>query len=260
MSATSLFVDKGTPFHELTGRAKLALAVGVSVAATVFTDPAAIVTILAVALLVLLYAGGYRNLKRIWFIVVALVLVGLFVWPAFTPPRGPPVIESAFFEVTMFELRLALGRSTRVATYLIVGLGFVTTTSNEELVAALRGLGVPYAFCFAFGTALRLFPTFLGAASTVREAQAARGHEVAARNPITRLRNYVPLLIPVFMTAFRNVQTQSMALEARGFDTRHERTFYNRQTFTRTDWVAVGFAVGVVITSIGLAARGFGML
>lgn len=260
MSAASLYVDAGTPLHHLTGRTKLALAVGVSIAATIFTDPIAILAILTAALGVLLYAGGYRNLRRIWYIVVALVLVGLFVWPAFTPPRGPTVIDLPGLQLTMYELRLALGRSSRVATYLIVGLGFVTTTSNEELVSALRSLGLPYAFCFALGTALRLFPTFLGAANTVRQAQAARGHQIGATNPVKRLRNYVPLLIPVFMTAFRNVQTQSMALEARGFDTRHERTFYNRQRFGVADWIALGVTVAIVVAAVGLAAVGIGTL
>jgi energy-coupling factor transporter transmembrane protein EcfT len=260
MSSTSLYVDIDTPVHRLAGRAKLALAAGLSVAAFVFADPLWVGSVLAVAFVGLIGLGGWRNFKRIWYIVVALVVVSVLVWPAFAPAGGAVIIDVAFLRITALELRFALGRSARIASFLLVGLGVVTTTSNEELVAALRSLGLPYAFCFAVGTALRLFPTFIGAAGTVRQAQAARGHDLSAGHPIKRLRKYVPVLIPVFMTAFRQVGTQSMALEARGFDAGSERTFYNRRSFRTADWLATGIALVVAVGSIGLSALGYGVL
>lgn len=260
MSSASLYVDAGTPIHRLAGRAKIALAAGFSIAALVFSSPVAVGTVLGVALLTLLAVGGWRNLRRLAYIVVALFIVGIVVWPAFTPPGGPVVLSVPFLELTLHEVRFALGRSERIVAFLLIGLTVVTTTSNEELVASLRSLGVPFAMCFALGTALRLFPTFLGAAGTVRQAQEARGHDLSAGNPVQRLRNYVPLLIPVLMTAFRQVSTQSMALEARGFDTRRERTFYNRRRFEAADWAAVALAAIVAIGSIALSTLGFGTL
>ncbi len=260
MSATSLYVDAGTPVHRLAGRAKLALAAGLSTAAFVFADPAWVGAVLAVSFVGLLAVGGWRNFRRVWYIVVALGVVSVVVWPAFAPPGGPVVLDVAFLSLTQYELRFALGRSARIASFLVLGLGVVTTTSNEELVAALRSLGLPYAFCFAVGTALRLFPTFLGAAGTVRQAQAARGHDLSAGNPVDRLRKYVPVLIPVFMTAFRQVGTQAMALEARGFDARRERTFYNRRSFAPRDWLAVGVALAVAAGSVALSSVGLGVL
>lgn len=260
MSSASLYVDAGTPIHRLAGRAKLALAAGFSIAALVFSAPLAVGTVLAIALGTLLAVGGWRNLRRLAYIVVALFVVGIVVWPAFTPPGGPVVLSLPFIELTAHEARFALGRSERIVAFLLIGLTVVTTTSNEELVASLRALGVPFALCFALGTALRLFPTFLGAAGMVRQAQEARGHDLSAGNPVQRLRNYVPLLIPVLMTAFRQVSTQSMALEARGFDTRRERTFYNRRQFGLADWAAVALAAVVGVGSVVLSTLGYGTL
>lgn len=260
MSASSLYVDADTPVHRLAGRAKLGLAAGLSIAAFVFADPIWVGAVLAVAFVGLLSVGGWRNFKRVWYIVVALVIVSVVVWPAFAPAGGPVVIDVVGFTLTQFELRFALGRSARIASFLVIGLGVVTTTSNEELIAALRSLGLPYAFCFAIGTALRLFPTFLGAAGTVRQAQAARGHDLGAGNPIERLRKYVPVLIPVFMTAFRQVGLQSMALEARGFDPGRDRTFYNRRTFDERDWLTVAAALAIAAGSVVLSSMGVGVL
>lgn len=259
MSASpSLYVDRDTPLHRLTARSKLALLLGVFTVAYVFGHPAWVAVPLVVSFVVLLLSGGWGNFKRLAYIVAALFLVGFVVWPSFTPPKGQLLVDTPVLRLTSHQLLFALGRSERIAAFIIGGLVFVTTTTNEEIVAGLRALGIPFAFCFALGTALRLFPTFLGATSTVRQAQAARGHNVGHGGPITRLRSYIPLLIPVLMTALRDVQTQAMALEARGFDTRGERTFYNRRTFGIADWIATGAGIVLVVGGVALSLLGYG--
>lgn len=257
-SSPSLYVDRDTFFHRLNARSKLALLTGVFVMAYVFGDPLWVFVPLAASFGALVLVGGWPNFKRLSFIVVALFLVGFAVWPAFAASGGAVLLETPLGTLTERDVLFALGRSERIAAFIVGGLLFVTTTSNEELVAGMRSLGLPYAFCFAVGTALRLFPTFLGSANTVRQAQAARGHAVGGGNPFETLRSYVPLLIPVFMTAIRNVQTQAMALEARGFDTRGERTFYNRQPFRPADWAVAAFGLALAAGSVYLRLQGYG--
>lgn len=247
MSTRSLYVGADTPLHRLTPRSKLVLATTLSIAAFVFTAPVAVGIVLATAFGSLAWAGGLRNLRRVWFIIVALFVVGFVVWPTFTPALGPTVIDTSIVSLSRYEIRLALGRSFRIVSFIIIGLAFVSSTSNEEIVQGLRSIGLPYAFCFAIGTALRLFPTFLGAADTVRQAQEARGLDLSSANPIERIRGYVPLLVPVFVNAVRQVNDQSMALEARGFDTRRDRTFYGKQSFSARDWVATVLAVVSIV-------------
>lgn len=257
-SSPSLYVDRDTVLHRLTARSKLALVIGVFVMAYAFTDPVWVFIPLLAAFVALVLTGGWPNFKRLSFIVVALFVIGFIVWPAFTAPGGAVLVDTRLGAVTEREVLFALGRSERIAAFIIGGLLYVTTTSNEEIVAGMRSLGIPYVFCFAVGTALRLFPTFLGSANTVRQAQEARGHEVGGGNPVQTLRSYIPLLIPVFMTAIRNVQTQAMALEARGFDTRGERTFYTRQRFEAADWIVAAFGILLAIASVALRLQGYG--
>lgn len=261
MSSTpTLYVDGDSILHRLNPRAKIALLLGLFVAAYVFDHPVAVAVPLFTALGVLAVTGGLRNLGRIKVVIVALFLAGFFIWPAYSPARGPVLVSTPFFELSRYEFLFALGRSERIVAFIVSGFAFLTTTSNEEIVEGLRSLGVPYAFCFAIGTALRLFPTFLGATGTVKQAQEARGLDLSAGGPIQRMRNYVPLLIPVLMTAIRNVNAQSMALEVRGFDTRSERTFYNRQSFGATDWAATALGVVVVGGCLSLWWLGVGQL
>jgi energy-coupling factor transport system permease protein len=256
----SLYVDRDTVLHRLDPRSKLALALALFVAAYAFGAPAYVAVPVVLGLVALVATGTLRNLLRLWFIVVALFVVGLVVWPGFVEPGGPVVVDVPYLEITRRQLRASLGRSLRIVSFIITGVAYVSTTSNEEIVRGLRGIGVPYTFCFAVGTALRLFPTFLGAAGTVRQAQEARGLDLSASNPLARIRQFVPLLIPVFMTAFRNVSTQAMALEARGFDTRRDRTFYTRASFDRADWVVTALSAVVVVAVVALALSGVGQV
>ncbi|WP_160133631.1 energy-coupling factor transporter transmembrane component T family protein [Halococcus salsus] len=258
--STSLYVDKPTMLHRLNARSMLALLVGVLTTAYVFGNPVVVAVPLVALFVALVYAGGWRNVKRLSFVIVAVFLVGFVLWPAFTPPGDTVVLQTPWFAVTTYELLFALGRSERIVAFILGGLLFITTTSNEEIVTGLRSLGLPYAFCFAVGTALRLFPTFLGATGTVRQAQAARGHEVSGTNPIARFRAYIPLIVPVFMTAVRSVQTQAMALEARGFDPRRDRTFYDKPAFDTVDWAVVVVGLVLVVGSVWLSLQGYGQV
>ncbi|MFB6221000.1 MAG: energy-coupling factor transporter transmembrane protein EcfT [Halolamina sp.] len=258
MTSASLYVDADTFLHSLDARAKLLLSMALFVPAYVFGRPAYIAVPFLLGFVALWAGKGLRNLRRVWVIIVALFLVGLVVWPGFVAPGGAVLVDVGPLFLTEKQGLFALGRSLRIATFIIGGLAYVSTTSNEELVRGMRGFGLPYAFCFAVGTALRLFPTFLGAAGTVRQAQEARGLDLSASNPIERIRSFIPLLVPVFMTAFRNVETQSMALEARGFDTRRERTFYGASSFAMRDWIAVVLTVAVVAGTIAASSMGVG--
>lgn len=93
----------------------------------------------------------------------------------YVPPTARALLELEPFTLTIDRLQFALARTERIMAFLFAGIMFITTTSNEGIVQGLRQLRFPYAFCFAVGTALRLFPTFLDSTATVQQAQEARG-------------------------------------------------------------------------------------
>ena len=254
------FIDRDTIVHRIDPRAKLVGISALFVVAYVFSNPLAIAVPALLALGLVLSVGGYRNLRRVRVIIIALFLVGFVVWPVFLAPGGAVLLAVGPVVLTEREVFIALGRSLRIVTFILGGLVFVSTTTTEELVRGLRQLGVPYPVCFAIGTALRLFPTFIGAAGTVQQAQAARGAEVGGGSIRERLRGFIPLLIPVFMTAFRNIQTQSMALEARGFDPVGGRSFYGDLRFQWRDWALTFMSVSVMVLAALAALGGFGRI
>jgi energy-coupling factor transporter transmembrane protein EcfT len=161
---------------------------------------------------------------------------------------GPTVLKLGAVRVTLAELRSAIGYAFRVTTIVLLGLLFLATTRIEETIAALRAVGVPYVLAFTLGLAFRLVPLFLSSAASILEAQRSRGLDLESGSLRTRLRKYVPVLVPIFMTSLRSSDRMAMALEARGFGSGSRRTSYRRYPFGLAEVVAI-----VVLAGIGAA-------
>jgi energy-coupling factor transport system permease protein len=91
------------------------------------------------------------------------------------------------------------------------------TTSPDDLGLALEQAHVPYTLSFTFTTAVRLVPTMALDAQTVIDAQRSRGLELDKGNFMKRIRNYIPILIPLIVSAIRRSIELAEALESRGF-------------------------------------------
>jgi len=122
---------------------------------------------------------------------------------------------------------------------LISGLVFLSCTRVEEFTAGLRKLGVPFAVSFALSLAFRLVPLFFSTTATVIEAQKSRGLDLESGNILTKLRKYLPLLVPIFVYAIRDTDMLSMALESKGFHPKGERTYYLEPVMRRADWAVL---------------------
>jgi energy-coupling factor transport system permease protein len=81
---------------------------------------------------------------------------------------------------------------------------------------------------------------------TVVEAQRSRGFELQAGSLWKRMKNYIPLMVPIFLVSIRNANLMAMALEARGFGARGKRTFYIQTKMVRRDWIALATTVAIL--------------
>ena len=138
---------------------------------------------------------------------------------------------------------------------------FFMTTSPDDLGLALdrigavrwlsrRWLGYPNALSFTFTTAVRLVPTLAVDAQTVVDAQRSRGLELDKGNLLRRVRNYIPILIPLLLIAIRRSLELAEALESRGFPGKEGRTSLFQLKFRRTDYALTGVCLGAIALSI----------
>ncbi|MDH5634301.1 MAG: energy-coupling factor transporter transmembrane protein EcfT, partial [Candidatus Bathyarchaeota archaeon] len=101
---------------------------------------------------------------------------------------------------------------------------FFLTTSPDHLGLALEQSRIPYEFCFAFTTAVRFVPVLAEEAQTIMDAQKARGLELEKGNFLKRIRNYIPILIPLIISAIRRSLELAEAMESRAWGAIKKRT------------------------------------
>ena len=119
----------------------------------------------------------------------------------------------------------------------------------ENLLAPLKKVGFPVAeLALMLSIALRFVPTLMDEAETIMNAQRARGVEFNEGNIVSRIKAFVPLLIPLFINAIKRAIELGDAMEARGYRGGDHRTKYRVLTWAKQDTVAViGFIVFAVV-------------
>ena len=89
---------------------------------------------------------------------------------------------------------------------------------------ALEQSRIPYELCFAFTTAVRFVPVLAEEAQTIMDAQKARGLELEGGNFLKRIRNYIPILIPLIVNAIRRSLELAETMESRAWGANRNRT------------------------------------
>ena len=251
----SLYLDRDTWIHRLDPRTKMFLLVGMFALPFVFLDP-----LYELAVLVLVLFFGYlarvlENLRRIWFILVTISVFTIILWSIFGSGETP-LFLFVEWEALLYSISIAL----RINITIIAGMIFLSTASNEEITTGLARLGIPYRFAFAVSTALRLVPTIAATGSTISQAQRSRGLDLESGNILERIRKYVPLLVPVFISTIRSTNVFSMALESKGFGASSGRTFFLRISFGWRDVLVLVAFVALLAGVIALRTAGYGEL
>jgi energy-coupling factor transport system permease protein len=127
---------------------------------------------------------------------------------------------------------------------------FFLTTSPDHLGLALEQSRVPYEFAFAFTTAVRFVPVLAEEAQTIMDAQKARGLELEKGGILKRIRNYVPVLIPLIVSAIRRSLELAEAMESRAWGATKKRTNLYALKLHRGDFALLAITSGVLVVAV----------
>jgi len=218
---------------------------------------------LGVFVLVLLLISNipYRYFLRGLRPVVVIVIFTLVLHILFT--KGGAVYLR-LGSVTVEEDGLYLGGfMTLRLILLVISTTLVTLTTSpialtdgiEALLSPLRRLGIPaHEIAMMMTIALRFIPTLMQESEKIMKAQMARGADFETGNIFTRARNLAPLLVPLFVSAFRRADELALAMEARCYQGGEGRTRMNELTACTRDYVALAvmaaITAAVIITKI----------
>ena len=250
---SEIYLDLNTFFHRLDPRTKIFILLSAFVVILYFEHP---LWVLPISLLILLHgllARSLRNLRRIRYIMIILTISSLVLWTLFASGQTP-----LFWFIEAESLLFAFNRVLVMLSLITTGMIFLSTTRTEEFVIGMIRLGLPYRVGFAISTALRMVPTIFGSAATIAQAQRSRGLDLDGGNLLDRVRKYLPLLVPVFVSTIRNTNVFGMALESKGFGARPKRTFYLNPEFHTGDYLVMGFLVVLLAVATYLQFAGYG--
>jgi energy-coupling factor transport system permease protein len=158
-----------------------------------------------------------RGLKAIFIILLFTFTLNMFM------TGGTPLIRLGVLTITREGLYNAVFMGIRLV-FLIISSSLLTLTTKpikltdgiESLLKPLRALGVPaHELAMMMTIALRFIPTLLEETDKIMKAQMARGADFESGNILRRARNLIPILVPLFISAFRIAQDLAMAMEAR---------------------------------------------
>ncbi len=181
-----------------------------------------------------------RGMKTILLLLMITVVFNLFLTP------GTPILTIWKLTITMEGLRLAAGMAIRLCL-LIIGssLMTLTTTPNnltdglEKMLSPLRVLKVPvHEIAMMMSIALRFIPILLEETDKIMKAQIARGADFESGNIMKRAKALVPLVVPLFISAFRRANDLAMAMEARCYRGGKGRTKMKPLIYKKRDYIA----------------------
>ncbi len=201
-----------------------------------------------------------RGMKAIVFLLLLTVLFNLFLTP------GEALVQVWKLTITKQGVRIAVFMAIRL-TFLIIGssLMTLTTTPNnltdglEKLMGPLKRCKVPvHEISMMMSIALRFIPILMEETDKIMKAQIARGADFESGNLIKKAKAMVPLLVPLFISAFRRANDLAMAMEARCYQGGEGRTKMKPLQYKRRDYLA--YVVFLCYLLILLALRNLRML
>ncbi len=167
-------------------------------------------------------------------------------------------------KITDTGLRTAAFMAIRLI-YLIVGSSVMTLTTTpndltdgmERLLGPLKKLRVPvHEVAMMMSIALRFIPILMEETDKIMKAQIARGADFESGNILQKAKNLVPLLVPLFISAFRRANDLAMAMEARCYHGGEGRTKMKPLKYQRRDLLAYAAVCFYLILVIGLRVLG----
>jgi energy-coupling factor transport system permease protein len=167
-----------------------------------------------------------KGLKAIIMLLMITVIFNMFLTP------GDPLVKFWIFTITKQGLRVAVFMTIRLI-YLIIGSSMMTLTTTpnqltdglESLLGPLKFIKVPvHEIAMMMSIALRFIPILLEETDKIMKAQIARGADFESGNLIKKAKSLIPLLVPLFISAFRRANDLAMAMEARCYSGGEGRT------------------------------------
>lgn len=197
-----------------------------------------------------------KGMKAIMFLLMFSVVLNLFL------TTGEVLVSFWRFSITKEGIYTAAFMAIRL-TFLIIGSSIMTLTTTpnnltdglEKSLGFLKKIKVPvHEISMMMSIALRFIPILMEETDKIMKAQMARGADFESGNIFKRVKNMVPLLVPLFVSAFRRANDLATAMEARCYRGGEGRTKMKPLVYQKRDGVAyiiiLAYLAGIIVLKI----------
>lgn len=232
-----------SPIHNLDPRIKFIYVCAIFSAAIIFWELIPLIALFLIQVPLVLLAGvrreWLRSMRGAAFLAAIIFLTNFFF-----------SFIAANYTVTPRNIESAAALTLRFIVLVESFSVFFLTTSPDHLGLALEQTHVPYEFVFAFTTAVRFVPVLAEEAQTIMDAQKARGLEMERGNFLKRIRNYIPVLIPLIVSAIRRSLELAEAMESRAWGATKNRTNLYVLKMHRNDLILIGLTAAILAAAV----------
>ena len=244
-----------SPVHNLDPRIKIILTIAFIVAVFLGTSLWAFIPVAAYIILAAVLAHLPLKLLLKGIKPLRIILIFTFLLNLFFNAGETVLLEVWKIRITLEGLLTAIRFSLRLV-FLVSGASLLTLTTPpvvltdgmERLLSPLRKIGFPaHELAMMMSIALRFIPVLLEEADKIMKAQMARGADFESGNLIQRAKSMVPLLVPLFVSAFRRAGDLAMAMEARCYHGGEGRTRLRVLKLTMNDLYACLITAALIV-------------
>ena len=240
--------------HRLDPRTKILSTLLLIVAVFLANTAIGYAALCAMVLFIILVSGlpfmlVLKSVKPLLFIIVLTLVLHAVMG------QGEHVLyQWKFIKVTEEGLQLGVQMAMRLILLLMISSILTFTTSPivltdgiEALLRPFRVVGVPaHELAMMMTIALRFIPTLMEETDRIIKAQTARGADFSGGNLLVRAKNMLPILVPLFISAFRRADDLAVAMEARCYRGGEGRTRMHQLAYRSGDVMAFVFAFAMI--------------
>lgn len=251
------YVDTGSILHRTDPRVKIILYLIYLIAIFMVSSPAALIAMFVIVALQLLVAR--MPVKVTWNTLKPMIPLVLFITilNLFTLKQGEIIWQWKSLSITDFGVQKAVLMGLRLIFLVLSTSVFLTLTTTplkisdalESLFGPLKLIKVPvHEMAMMMSIALRFIPTLIDETDKIMKAQVSRGADYDTGSFLNRIKGYITILIPLFVSSFKRAEDLAIAMDARCYRGGIGRTKLNPLKLTKTD-VAVGllFTLGAAL-------------
>lgn len=250
------YIPGESVLHRADPRTKILLSLVFMVVTLIVNTYIGLVILSFFTLLVIIISGtplGFvlRGIKPIIFVLIFAMLINLFTI------QGETALDLGFVNITYEAINVSVKLFLRLMC-LFIGLSLLTITSTpialadgiEKLMSPFKKIGLPvHEIAMMMTIALRFIPTLIDETDKIMKAQASRGADFDTGNIIQKAKSFIPVLIPLFVSAFRRADELAVAMEARCYRGSIGRTRMKQLHFKKVD---LFISLFMVVFSTGL--------